>query len=304
MADIFLSYAAEDRESARKLAAALESTGWSVWWDRRIPAGMTWRQVIQNALDSMSCMVVMWSRHSVESRWVSEEAEEARALGKLVPVMIEEVNPPLGFRSIHAADLIGWDGAPDAPGILQLISDLEPFLGKPHVAATKQPVVESASKRAETPSRWKEIFRQWPAQLVRVRALALSVAGGALVLGAVMWAWPSLQGRETAPAEATPIEDMSIAPTPSPSAPSAPPSGAVSTPGTAAPSPTPSPLPRTVVAKTPPEAEPVQPKVPAAAAVPKKPNGSKSRCGEILNRLQLGETLSDEDSAFLRKECR
>jgi TIR domain len=41
MADIFLSYANEDRESARAVAGLLESAGCTVWWDRRIPAGRT-----------------------------------------------------------------------------------------------------------------------------------------------------------------------------------------------------------------------------------------------------------------------
>jgi hypothetical protein len=41
-------------------------------------------------------MVVLWSSHSVESDWVKEEAEEARALKKLVPVLIEPMNAPVG----------------------------------------------------------------------------------------------------------------------------------------------------------------------------------------------------------------
>ena len=47
MADIFISYANEDRESAAQLARTLETAGWRVWWDRRIPAGRTWRAVLE-----------------------------------------------------------------------------------------------------------------------------------------------------------------------------------------------------------------------------------------------------------------
>ena len=77
MADIFISYANEDRESAAQLARTLETAGWRVWWDRRIPAGRTWRAVLEDALREMRCMVVLWSENSVQSPWVAEEAEEA-----------------------------------------------------------------------------------------------------------------------------------------------------------------------------------------------------------------------------------
>jgi TIR domain/Bacterial Ig-like domain (group 2) len=131
MADIFLSYANEDREAARALAGLLESAGWTVWWDRRIPAGRTWRSMIEEALREMHGMVVLWSTNSVESDWVKEEAEEARALGKLIPVLIESVKPPVGFRSIQAADLTDWDGSSNSLGVQQLIADLESLIGKP-----------------------------------------------------------------------------------------------------------------------------------------------------------------------------
>ncbi len=77
MSDIFLSYASEDRERVRPLAEALAEQGWDVWWDRSIPPGQTWREVIQAALAEARCVVVVWSRRSVESRWVIAEADQA-----------------------------------------------------------------------------------------------------------------------------------------------------------------------------------------------------------------------------------
>ena len=126
---IFLSYASEDRDAARAVAGLLESAGCTVWWDRRIPAGRTWRSMIEEALRDMRCMVVLWSSHSVGSDWVKEEAEEARAVGKLVPVLIEPVKPPVGFRGIQAAELTDWDGTRDCLGARQLIADLESMIG-------------------------------------------------------------------------------------------------------------------------------------------------------------------------------
>ena len=129
MADLFISYANEDRERAGQLATFLESEGWRVWWDRRIPAGRSWRSVLEEALEDTRCMIVLWSENSVKSPWVAEEAEEARRLGKtLVPVLLQRVEPPMGFRTIQAADLIDWDGSARHPAGRLLVADLKSLL--------------------------------------------------------------------------------------------------------------------------------------------------------------------------------
>jgi hypothetical protein len=139
MSDIFLSYTEHDRDTVRRLAQTLEAVGWTVWWDRRIPAGQTWREVLEREMQSMHCMVVLWSSRSVKSDWVCEEAAEARQLDRLVPVLIERVRPPAGFREVQAADLIDWDGARDFPGLQQLINDLEQKIGKPDTQQSDVP---------------------------------------------------------------------------------------------------------------------------------------------------------------------
>lgn len=49
--DIFISYAREDAERIAPLVTAFQDRGWSVFWDRRIPAGQTWHSYIGQALD-------------------------------------------------------------------------------------------------------------------------------------------------------------------------------------------------------------------------------------------------------------
>src|SRR5215471_16855523 len=105
MADLFISYAREDEARIRPFAYALEQQGWSVFWDRHIPAGQTWRSHIGQALIDARCVIVAWSRYSITSRWVAEEADEGLKHGMLVPVLLDSVEPPIGFRSIQAADL-------------------------------------------------------------------------------------------------------------------------------------------------------------------------------------------------------
>ena len=181
MTDIFTSYANEDRETAARLAAHLESVGWRVWWDRRIPAGRTWRAVLADALSEMRCMIVLWSAHSVESPWVAEEAEEARRLGKtLVPVLIERVEPPMGFRTIQAADLADWDGSPDDPAIQQLVTDLKSLLGAPRDSTSDRREIVAPEPKHSLFT--EKLSRHWPN----------AAAGGlALLVIFAMWQyWP------------------------------------------------------------------------------------------------------------------
>ena len=199
MADIFLSYANEDREAAARLAELLESVGWSVWWDRRIPAGRTWRSVLEDALKDMRCMIALWSHHSVESPWVAEEAEEARRMGKtLVPILIQRVEPPIGFRAIQAADLVAWNGSIDDPAAKLLIADLKSVLGEPSARSTERKNVVEVREIKLQPSLFLRLKGHWP------KAALTGVAIVALLVGWQKWKTPE---RETVVPLAPIIDD-------------------------------------------------------------------------------------------------
>ena len=110
MSDIFISYASADRERAKILADVLAEQGWSVWWDRVIPPGKQFDEVIEEALDAAKCVVVLWSQASTASTWVKTEAAEAMRRKALIPAVIENVKIPLEFRRLQAADLSHWKG--------------------------------------------------------------------------------------------------------------------------------------------------------------------------------------------------
>src|SRR5690606_41302321 len=61
----------------------------TVWWDRTIPPGRVFDEVIQEAIEAARCMVVLWSGQSVKSNWVKTEAAEGAARHRLVPVLVE-----------------------------------------------------------------------------------------------------------------------------------------------------------------------------------------------------------------------
>jgi TPR repeat protein len=138
--DIFLSYASPDREKAKLVARVLEARGWSVWWDREIPPGKSYDEVIEEALDASNCIVVLWSKASAASGWVRAEAEEGVRRRILVPATIELATIPLGFRRIQAADLTGWKGDASHPEFRKLLEAIEGCLGQ-RPRAQKEPEV-------------------------------------------------------------------------------------------------------------------------------------------------------------------
>lgn len=110
MADVFISYAREDQTLARVLARGLEGKGFSVWWDRKIPAGNVFDTAIERELESAKSVIVLWSIHSVASEWVKSEAARAAERGVLVPALVDMATLPLEFRRRHTIDLVGWKG--------------------------------------------------------------------------------------------------------------------------------------------------------------------------------------------------
>ena len=110
MAGIFLSYAREDRACVKVLTRVLEAEH-EVWWDRYIDSGEDFAAEIEAALDKADIVLVAWSKQSVKSRWVRDEASVGGDTGRLVPVSIDGSQAPMGFRQFQTLDLTGWKGA-------------------------------------------------------------------------------------------------------------------------------------------------------------------------------------------------
>jgi hypothetical protein len=140
VADIFVSYAHEERTIASRLAARLVDEGWTVFWDRQLVPGDEWEQRIQREAMQARCVVALWSAASVVSPEVRKEATIGWNRRVLVPAFAAAVDPPEEFRGIHASNLVEWDGTSDTPGVADLIYAIACLIGNPAKSVTITPV--------------------------------------------------------------------------------------------------------------------------------------------------------------------
>lgn len=167
MHSVFLSYAREDRERAKIVAAAFEDAGVSIWWDRRIEAGSEYSKEIEQALKGAEAVVVLWSRSSVDSPWVRDEAAKGRDSGKLVPASFDGVEAPLGFGQFHTIDLSRrtWRR--------KSLDEL--------VAATSRKLQAGKGRAASAPAATQSKRARWAVQPVAAGGLVLALVTAAAV---------------------------------------------------------------------------------------------------------------------------
>jgi len=173
MPDIFLSYSREDKATARHFATALERAGFSVWWDQTLRSGDAYDKVTETALREAKAVVVLWSRKSVDSRWVRAEATLADRNGTLLPAMIEACDRPVMFELTQAADLSHWKGNAHDSRWTAFLDDVRRFVSVRKDAA--RPAAALSMR-----SRWRSVWL-----FMYVAALFLVAAG----------AWLSSTGR-------------------------------------------------------------------------------------------------------------
>ena len=143
---LFFSYSHDDKPRAAAIIKALEAAGHKVWWDDHLEGGSAYSSSIEKALDDASAVVVLWSESSLKSHWVSDEAEQGRTRECLVPLTIDGVKPPLGFRQLQIIDMNAWRGATDAPEFVRLLRAIASCSGvdaPPRPASIASPAAHS-----------------------------------------------------------------------------------------------------------------------------------------------------------------
>jgi hypothetical protein len=111
MSRVFLSHSHADHAFVRQLAADLSALGVGVWlYEAEINIGDSLVAKISTAIDQVEYLAVILSPHSVESRWVQQELEQAldsqiagRTL-KVLPILLRDCSIPGFLRGKRWAD--------------------------------------------------------------------------------------------------------------------------------------------------------------------------------------------------------
>jgi TIR domain len=154
---VFLSYASDDLDLARRIAEALQASGIETWWDRWcIYPGDSLRQKIDEGIAGCTHFLVLLTPQSIGKPWVNQEMD-AGLVGKLndrckfLPVRFElpASNLPPLLSGMHSPVIAADED------ISQLVNDIygisrKPPLGSPPAAVQAAVDVKTGYSAAAT----------------------------------------------------------------------------------------------------------------------------------------------------------
>lgn len=131
---IFVSYSREDQKQALPIIQLLQGEGYNVWWDGLLEGGERFSNITHQALENAKAVVVLWSKTSIGSHWVHDEATRGRDRKCLVPLSLDGSEPPLGFRQFQVIDI--WKAkirtdAPEMEKMLRAVANLHGEAARP-----------------------------------------------------------------------------------------------------------------------------------------------------------------------------
>ncbi len=142
---VFISYSSKDRKLARWLSVDISGAGHAVWLDEwRIKVGESIPNKIGQGLCEAEFVVLLLSKHAVESRWVEQEwqakywqeIQDKRIM--VLPVLLEDCQIPILLRAKRYADLRESYGK-GIEDLLVAINSLSDVAGAAAHAASSRP---------------------------------------------------------------------------------------------------------------------------------------------------------------------
>lgn len=132
---VFRSHNAADKDLARRLGAQMRLSGADVWFDEwEIRAGDSIPGKVNEALDTVDTVVLLWSSDADRSKWVRAEFETALARGmeegslRVIPVLLDDTPVPALLRRIRWVDLRDDDASRAVNEIMGFATDQDRLL--------------------------------------------------------------------------------------------------------------------------------------------------------------------------------
>jgi len=94
--------------------------------------------VIENEIKKTKCVLVLWSNHSKQSRYVVDEAIRGAEKKVLLQAKIDKMDsPPVGFGAFHLFNLVGWSATKESSDMERIIKGITQLTGKSPIAPSE-----------------------------------------------------------------------------------------------------------------------------------------------------------------------
>jgi len=209
MTQIFVSYAARDRNAALPIIEAISQAGLNVWHPDAIsPADAYVMEQVRHGIEMADCVVVLWSKAAAQSRLAQQEIQhaiKAWSSDRLVLAALDDAPLPIGLRDLSA---ISIRDASDF-GTKQLIERARAIVGRR--AGTAMPAAPVSADYSYEPRRPERAAR---ADYSPAPRRAGWIIASALVAGFTILIGGMLVLRTFSPRAVPPIPRPELAPLP------------------------------------------------------------------------------------------
>jgi TIR domain-containing protein len=170
---VFVSYSRADQPIARRVRSGLYSLNIDVLWDESMP-GVDWQEFLEQSIDGILAVVVLWTPHSYRSGSVRDEARLGLDKGKLVNLLYGVDKPRFPFDRINGLAIDDWIAGSPHSGWARLASTLDERLAAAGAIARPGMVTAALGEQLKTVGDRRATL----AGLERERARALNDVGG------------------------------------------------------------------------------------------------------------------------------
>ncbi len=159
---VFLSYAREDADAARRIADALRGFGVEAWFDQsELRGGDAWDQKIRRQIKDCTLFLPIISAHTqqrgegyfrLEWKLAAERTHlMAEGVPFIAPIVVDDT--PDAAAAVPAEFLrVQWTRLPGGAPTPEFVSQIKRLLAAPRTAAPAMEAAKSASTSATSPS--------------------------------------------------------------------------------------------------------------------------------------------------------